>query len=54
MEGVAMHTRMLIAVLLVALALAWWAKTNLGTADDNLPPRYGGGFGPIQILEPLY
>ena len=49
-----MRIRLLLTVAMVALALAWWAKTHLGTADHNSPTRYGGSYGPVQVLEPVY
>jgi hypothetical protein len=49
-----MHTRLVLTIAIAVLVLAFWAKTNLGTADHNSSPRYGGSFGPVRVLEPVY
>jgi hypothetical protein len=49
-SGPSMRPLVFLAVAMVVLALAFWAKTP-GAADHNLPPRYGASFGPIQVLE---
>ena len=43
-----------IAAAIVGIALFFWIKTSVGRVDENLPPRYGGSFGPLQTLELVY
>ena len=49
-----MRTGYIIAAAIVGIALFFWIKTSVGRTDENLPPRYGGSFGPVQILELVY
>jgi len=43
--------RQLLAVAIVVIALAFWAKIRMSGANHNSLPRYGGSYGPVQVLE---